>query len=80
MSNPWNREQDRELISLIEQGTLTGDIATKLERTKGAIHSRLQRQGLVEREELLNSSDEEILAPVQERLASSKKDAATASA
>lgn len=76
----WSEEEDRELISLIEQGILTGDIATKFERTKGAIHSRLQRQGLLEREELVNSLDEEILSLVQERVASSKKDAATASA
>jgi hypothetical protein len=75
----WTEDEDRELLSLIEQGNLTGEIAATFERTQGAIHSRLQRRGLLEREELLNSSDEEILALAQERIATSKKDAATPS-
>lgn len=70
----WSEEEDRELISLIENGTLTGELAERFERTKVAIHSRLQRQGLLEREELLNSSDEQILALVRGRVASSKED------
>jgi DNA-binding NarL/FixJ family response regulator len=66
----WSDEEDKELIGLIEQGTLTGEIAEQLQRTKGSIYSRLQRQGLLEREELLNRSDEEIAEIVQARLVS----------
>ncbi len=66
----WSEEEDRQLIDLLEQGVLTGEIATRFERSRGAIHSRLQRQGLLEREELLNRSEEELLRLVQERLSS----------
>jgi len=64
----WSEQEDQELISLIQKGTLTGDIAEQFQRTKGSIHSRLQGKGLLEREELLNRSDEEILQLVQERI------------
>jgi len=64
----WSEQEDEELISLIAKGTLTGDIAEQFQRTKGSIHSRLQGQGLLEREELLNRSDEEILQLVQKRI------------
>ena len=65
----WTEEEDREMIDLIEKGTLTSAIAEHFERTQGAIHSRLQRQGLLEREELLKSSEEEILELVRGRIA-----------
>ena len=66
----WSEEEDRQLHELLEQGVLTGEIAARFERSRGAIHSRLQRQGLLEREELLNRSEEELLRLLQERLSS----------
>jgi DNA-binding NarL/FixJ family response regulator len=66
----WSEEEDQQLIQLIEQGILTGEIATQFERTRGAIHSRLQRQGLLEREELLNRTEEELLQLLQARISS----------
>ena len=66
----WTEEEDRKLLGFVEQGTLTGEIAEEFQRTQGSIHSRLQRQGLLEREELLNRSDEEIAEIVQARLVS----------
>lgn len=65
----WTEEEDRDLIDLMERGTLTSAIAEHFKRTQGAIHSRLQRQGLLEREELLKSSEEEILELVRGRIA-----------
>lgn len=64
----WSEQEDEELISQIAKGTLTGEIAEQFQRTQGSIHSRLQRQGLLEREELLNRSEKEILELVQERI------------
>ena len=64
----WSEQEDEELIGKIGKGILTGDIAEQFQRTKGSIHSRLQRQGLLEREEVLNHSDEEILQLAQERI------------
>ena len=64
----WSEQEDEELISLIVKGTLTEEIAEQFQRTKGSIHSRLQRQGLLEREEILSRSDEEILGLVRERI------------
>ena len=66
----WSEEEDQQLIQLIEQGVLTGEIATQFERTRGAIHSRLQRRGLLEREELLNQTEEELLQLLQTRISS----------
>jgi len=71
----WTEEEDDKLISLIKQGVLTSDIAEQFQRTKGAIHSRLRRQGLLEREELLNSTDEEILELVRVRITSAVEEA-----
>ena len=71
----WSEQEDEELLSLIVKGTLTGDIAEQFQRTKGSIHSRLQGKGLLEREELLNRSDEEILQLVQERIEAGAEDA-----
>ena len=65
----WTEEEDQELINLIKNGTLSGDIAEQFERSQGAIHSRLQGQGLLQREELLNSTDTEILELVRGRIA-----------
>jgi transposase-like protein len=65
----WSEEEKLELLELLEQGVLTGEIATRFERTRGAIHSRLQSQGLLEREEFLKLSEEELLRLLQTRLA-----------
>jgi hypothetical protein len=71
----WSEKEDEELINLIVKGTLTGEIAEQFQRTKGSIHSRLQGKGLLQREELLNRSDEEILQLVQERIEAGAEDA-----
>lgn len=65
----WSEEEDRRLIELLEEGVLTSEIASRIERTRGAIHSRLQGQGLLEREEMLNLSEEELLGVLRTRLA-----------
>lgn len=70
----WTEEEDRELLDLLEKGTLTSEIAGRLERTQGAIHSRLQRQGLLEREELLKSSEAEILELVRGRIPAGRQE------
>lgn len=70
----WSEEEDQQLIQLIEQGVLTGEIARQFQRTKGAVHSRLQYQGLLERQELLTHTDEEILGLVRERILSRAKE------
>ena len=72
----WTEEENQELIRLIERGILTGEIAQQFQRTKGAIHSRLQHQGLLERAELLSGTDEEILDLVQNRILSRGEKAA----
>jgi len=64
----WSEEEDRRLIELLEEGVLTGEIASRFERTRGAIHSRLQGQGLLEREEMLNLSEEELLRLLRSRI------------
>ena len=64
----WSEEEDQRLLELLEEGILTGEIASRFERTKGAIHSRLHGQGLLEREELLNHSEEELLRLLRSRL------------
>jgi hypothetical protein len=64
----WTEQEDEELLDLIEKGIATPEIAERFERTQGSIHSRLQRHGLLEREELLNRSDEEILQLARERM------------
>lgn len=64
----WSEEEDRHLVELLQQGTPTGEIARRFERTRGAIHSRLQRQGLLERQEILQLSEEELVQLLQERL------------
>ena len=71
----WSEQEDEELLSLIVKGTLTGEIAEHFQRTKGSIHSRLQRQGLLEREELLNRSDEEVLQLARDRIAARAEEA-----
>ena len=71
----WSEQEDEDLLSLIVRGTLTGEIAEQFQRTKGSIHSRLQGKGLLEREELLNRTDEEILQLVQERIEAGAGDA-----
>lgn len=64
----WSEDEERELLVLLEQGIPTGEIASRFQRSQGAIHSRLQGQGLLERDELLRLSEEELLPLVQSRL------------
>ncbi|MGB5159538.1 MAG: hypothetical protein WBP10_05070 [Thermoanaerobaculia bacterium] len=72
----WSEEEDRRLIELLEEGVLTGEIASQFERTRGAIHSRLLSQGLLEREDLLNHSEEELLRLLRSRLSARSADSA----
>ena len=65
----WSEEEDRRLFGLLEEGVLTAEIASRFERTRGAIHSRLQGKGLLEREEMLSLSEEELLRVLRSRLA-----------
>jgi hypothetical protein len=65
----WSEEEDRRLFELLEEGVLTAEIASRFERTRGAIHSRLQGKGLLEREEMLSLSEEELLRVLRSRLA-----------
>jgi len=70
----WSEEEEQRLIELLEEGVSTGEIASQLDRTRGAIHSRLQGQGLLEREEMLNLSEEELLGVLRSRLAARSDD------
>jgi hypothetical protein len=65
----WSEEEDRRLFGLLEEGVLTAEIASRFERTRGAILSRLQGKGLLEREEMLRLSEEELLRVLRSRLA-----------
>lgn len=65
----WSEEEDQRLFGLLEEGVLTAEIASRFERTRGAIHSRLQGKGLLEREEMLRLSEEELLRVLRSRLA-----------
>lgn len=65
----WSEEEDQRLFGLLEEGVLTAEIASRFERTRGAIHSRLQGKGLLEREEMLSLSEEELLRVLRSRLA-----------
>jgi len=71
----WS-EEDRRLIELLEEGVSTGEIASQFERTRGAIHSRLLSQGLLEREDLLNHSEEELLRLLRSKLSARSADSA----
>ena len=64
----WSEEEDKELLALIEQGTMTREIAEQFQRTHGSIHSRLQGQGLLERQEILGCPEEEIARLARERI------------
>ena len=65
----WSEEEDQRLVELLEEGVSTGEIASQFERTRGAIHSRLLSHGLLQREDLLNQSEEELLHLLRSRLA-----------
>ena len=65
----WSEEEDQRLFGLLEEGVLTAEIASRFERTRGAILSRLQGKGLLEREEMLRLSEEELLRVLRSRLA-----------
>lgn len=43
---PWNRKDDDEMINLFFDGVSVGDIANKLNRTKGAIRARIRKMEL----------------------------------
>lgn len=64
----WSEEEDRRLFELIEEGILTVEIASRFERTRGAIHSRLQGHGLLDREEVLTLSEDELLRVLRTRI------------
>jgi transposase-like protein len=72
----WSEEEDRRLIELLEEGVSTGEIASQFERTRGAIHSLLLSQGLLEREDLLNHSEEELLRLLRSKLSARSADSA----
>ncbi|WP_321279042.1 hypothetical protein [Marinifilum fragile] len=44
--NPWNREDDDELINLFFDGVPVGEMAIKLKRTKGAVRARIRKMEL----------------------------------
>ena len=72
----WSEEEDRRLLELLEEGVSTGEIASQFERMRGAIHSRLLSQGLLEREDLLNHSEEELLRLLRSKLSARSADSA----
>lgn len=45
---PWNDEQRAEAAEKFQGGASVRELATHFERTEGAIHAELARQGLVE--------------------------------
>lgn len=44
--NPWNRQDDDELINLFFDGVPVGEMAIKLKRTKGAVRARIRKMEL----------------------------------
>lgn len=70
----WSEEEDRRLFELLEEGVLTGEIASRFERSRGAIHSRLQGKGLLERKEMLELSEEEMARLLRSRLSAGSED------
>ncbi len=42
----WNRNDDDELINMFFEGLSVGDMAVKLERTKGAVRARIRKMEL----------------------------------
>ena len=46
----WTPEEDRELLSAFGQGATIAALASKHERTRGAIESRLVKQGRLNRD------------------------------
>lgn len=45
---PWSREEDDELINLFLDGVAVGDMAVKLNRSKGAIRARIRKMELTQ--------------------------------
>ena len=45
---PWSREDDDELINLFFDGVSVGNMVEKLNRTKGAIRSRIRKLELTQ--------------------------------
>ena len=44
----WTRKDDDEMINLFFDGVSVGDMATKLNRTKGAIRARIRKMELTQ--------------------------------
>nr|WP_320120345.1 hypothetical protein [uncultured Marinifilum sp.] len=44
--NPWSRDDDDELINLFFDGVPVGEMATKLNRSKGAVRARIRKMEL----------------------------------
>lgn len=44
--NPWSRDDDDELINLFFDGVSVGEMATKLNRSKGAVRARIRKMEL----------------------------------
>ncbi|PXY01341.1 hypothetical protein DF185_07545 [Marinifilum breve] len=44
--NPWNRQDDDELINLFFDGVPVGEMSIKLKRTKGAVRARIRKMEL----------------------------------
>lgn len=44
----WSREDDDELINLFLDGVAVGDMAVKLNRSKGAIRARIRKMELTQ--------------------------------
>ena len=43
---PWSRKDDDEMLNLFFDGTSVGDIALKLNRTKGSIRAKIRKMKL----------------------------------
>lgn len=44
--NPWSRDDDDELINLFFDGVPVGEMAAKLNRSKGAVRARIRKMEL----------------------------------
>ena len=57
---PWNRKDDDEMINLFFDGVSVGDMAIKLNRTKGAIRARIRKMELTQiKKKPTGSSDQQ---------------------
>ncbi|MGQ1911488.1 hypothetical protein ACT3CE_17070 [Marinifilum sp. RC60d5] len=44
--NPWSRDDDDKLINLFFDGVPVGEMAAKLNRSKGAVRARIRKMEL----------------------------------